>query len=74
VVVIEVADRWLVVGVAPGQVSGIANLEKGATQAANQLTENINTPNQMIHPMMQPLVKSFSELLKKSTDQFKKTP
>jgi len=74
VVVIEVADRWLVVGVAPGQVNGIANLEKGATQAANQLTENINTPNQTIHPMMQPLVKSFSELLKKSTEQFKKTP
>jgi flagellar protein FliO/FliZ len=73
VVVIEVADRWLVVGVAPGQVNGIANLEIGATQVANHLTENLNVPNQTIHPMMQPLVKSFSELLKKSTDKFKKT-
>ena len=27
VVVIEVADRWLVVGVAPGQVNAIANLD-----------------------------------------------
>jgi flagellar protein FliO/FliZ len=30
VVVVEVADRWIVVGVAPGQVNGIANLEIGA--------------------------------------------
>jgi flagellar protein FliO/FliZ len=74
VVVIEVADRWIVVGVAPGQVNGIANLEIGSSQVAKELTENINPPNQTIHPMMQPLVKSFSELLKKSTDQFKKTP
>jgi flagellar protein FliO/FliZ len=73
VVVIEVADRWLVVGVAPGQVNGIANLEIGSSQLANQLTEHSNVPNQTLHPMMQPLVKSFSELLKKSTDQFKKT-
>lgn len=29
VMVIEVADRWLVVGVAPGQVNAIANLQKG---------------------------------------------
>lgn len=27
VVVLQVADRWIVVGVAPGQVNGIANLE-----------------------------------------------
>lgn len=29
VVVVEVADRWLVVGVAPGRVNAIANLDKG---------------------------------------------
>ena len=35
VVVIEVADRWLVVGVAPGHVSSIANLEAGAADLSN---------------------------------------
>lgn len=30
IVVVEVADRWLVVGVAPGQVNSIANLEAGS--------------------------------------------
>ena len=34
VVVIEVADRWLVVGIAPGQVSAIANLDKGSVHLA----------------------------------------
>lgn len=32
VVVIEVADRWLVVGVAPGHVSSIANLEANSDE------------------------------------------
>lgn len=43
VVVVEVADRWLVLGVAPGQVTSLANLEPGqelpaltATQSAHQ--------------------------------------
>lgn len=40
VVVLEVADRWLVVGVAPGQVSSIANLDivrgEPAADAAGQ--------------------------------------
>ncbi|MFM9835444.1 MAG: flagellar biosynthetic protein FliO [Methylophilaceae bacterium] len=73
VVVLQVADRWLVVGVAPGQVNSIANLDIGATQVADQLTQNLATSNQTLHPMMQPLVKSFSELLKKSTEKIKKT-
>ena len=67
VVVLEVADRWLVVGVAPGQVSNIANLEIGATQFA----QSENASNQTIHPMMQPLVKSFADLLGKSTAKIK---
>ena len=71
VVVLEVADRWIVVGVAPGQVSGIANLEIGSVQVANQLTQNANAANQALHPMMQPLVKSFAELLNKSTAKIK---
>lgn len=41
VVVVEVAGRWIVVGVAPGQVNGIANLEVGAVQLAESaLSEN----------------------------------
>lgn len=67
VVVLEVADRWLVVGVAPGQVSNIANLEIGASK----LSQSEDTPNQTIHPMMQPLVKSFADLLSKSSAKFK---
>lgn len=39
VVVVEVADRWIVVGVAPGQVSSIANLEIGASQQALQAAQ-----------------------------------
>jgi len=41
VVVLEVAGRWIVVGVAPGQVNRIANLEIGAAQLADSgLSEN----------------------------------
>lgn len=32
VVVLEVAGRWIVVGVAAGQVSGLANLEAGSSE------------------------------------------
>lgn len=31
-IVVEVADRWLVVGVAPGQITNIANLDKSNAQ------------------------------------------
>lgn len=34
VVVLEVAGRWIVVGVAAGQVSSLANLESGASNIA----------------------------------------
>jgi flagellar protein FliO/FliZ len=71
VVVLEVADRWIVVGVAPGQVNGIANLEIGAAQVANPLSQNSTASSQALHPMVQPLVKSFSELLNKSTAKIK---
>ncbi len=41
VVVLEIAGRWIVVGVAPGQVNRIANLEMGAAQLAESgLSEN----------------------------------
>lgn len=31
VIVVEIADQWIVVGVAPGQVNALATLEKGLT-------------------------------------------
>lgn len=63
VVVLEVAGRWLVVGVAPGQVSAIANLEVseevlGKTENATFTdAKNISTP-------------SFSAWLNKSVAKF----
>lgn len=39
VVVLEVAGRWLVIGVAPGQISQLANLEVAAMQGSE--TSNI---------------------------------
>ncbi|HEY8354991.1 MAG TPA: flagellar biosynthetic protein FliO [Methylophilaceae bacterium] len=38
VLVVEVADRWLVIGVAPGQITGIANLDAGKTDPSRQST------------------------------------
>ena len=40
VVVLEVAGRWIVVGVAPGQVNRLANLEIGDTPNLNQHHSN----------------------------------
>lgn len=76
VVVLEVAGRWIVVGVAAGQVNGIANLDIGATQVSEQFTQNMTNPNQplnypLTNNVMQPLVKPFSEWLKKSTEKVK---
>ena len=38
VVVVEVADQWLVLGVAPGQVSSLGTLPKGSLAAAPAAT------------------------------------
>ena len=62
VVVLEVAGRWLVVGVAQGHVSAIANLEAGA----DTVDATMNA-SQAIHPIAKP----FSEWLKKSADNAK---
>jgi len=70
VVVLEVAGRWLVVGVAPGQVNAIANLEVDAAQlsenlpaagVANSVNLNGNLPN----------APAFAQWLKKSASKFK---
>jgi flagellar protein FliO/FliZ len=67
VVVVEVGDRWLVVGVAPGQVRPIANMEIGST-----LTPNGNAAQMPPHmgALGQALVPPFAQWLKKSAAKF----
>lgn len=79
VVVLEIAGRWVVVGVASGQVSAIANLEAGAESEINPAIEetadkNVEqiAVNAMVNPLVKPLVKPFSEWMKKSAKNFKK--
>ncbi len=64
VVVLEVAGRWLVVGVASGQVTNIANLDPGSTSALLEAgTNSTSTPR---HDPLQP----FTSWLKKSMQKF----
>jgi flagellar protein FliO/FliZ len=68
VVVVQVADRWIVVGVAPGQVNGIANLEAVNQQSIeNSAINNLEKNTQTIAASPSP---SFSEWLQKSTANF----
>jgi flagellar protein FliO/FliZ len=76
VVVLEVADRWLVVGVAQGQVSSIANLEVGSDQLSEAVTQKTSahtTGDEAVkHAAFDnPIVKPFSAWLKKSTQNIK---
>lgn len=76
VVVLEVAGRWLVVGVAQGQVNAIANLEVGSdklAQAVAQESTVTNPTNDAIASGIyaNPLVKPFSAWLKKSAQNIK---
>lgn len=68
VVVLEVAGRWLVVGVASGQVTQIANLEPGNTAALTDLgaVNNTTEPSTLRHDPLQP----FTNWLKKSMQKF----
>lgn len=67
VVVLEVAGRWLVVGVASGQVTQIANLEPGNTAAlANTITDGATQSPTARHDPLQP----FTNWLKKSMQKF----
>jgi len=65
VVVVEVAGRWIVVGVAPGQVNGIANLEIGAVQFA----ENTFEANSQLNPNLGAFIHPFAQWMKRSTDK-----
>ncbi|NOS94865.1 MAG: flagellar biosynthetic protein FliO [Methylotenera sp.] len=71
IVVLEVAGRWLVVGVAPGRVNAIANLDIGATidTGVASTTDDFNSQDATgIHP--QTLADSFAQRLKKSVSKF----
>jgi flagellar protein FliO/FliZ len=79
VVVLEVAGRWLVVGVAAGQVNGIANLDAGAIPLAGtgqlasnaQLAETVTKAS--LEGFTQSMVPSFAQWLKKSAAKFTET-
>ncbi len=67
VVVVEVAGRWIVVGVAPGQVNGIADLEAGSLQFSENAPNTGNQLNPNLGALTQLLAPSFAQWLKKST-------
>jgi flagellar protein FliO/FliZ len=71
VVVLEVADRWIVVGVASGQVNGLANLDAGSLQPSeNVLDTNLGANshfNNGMNNFTQTVAPSFAQWLKKST-------
>lgn len=62
VVVVEVAGRWIVVGVAPGQVTSLANIEQGA----------IYDPTTNADPTQTRPIPPFAQWLNKSFGQFKR--
>jgi flagellar protein FliO/FliZ len=64
VVVIEIADRWIVVGVAPGQVNAIADIAAGSIDMPENHT--VNPHILMSHP--------FAKWLKKSLDKSESNP
>ena len=63
VVVLEVAGRWIVVGVAAGQVSSLANLESGSAN----LTEVMPTGKSMQDSGPENFSNTFASWLLKST-------
>ena len=72
VVVVQVADRWIVVGVAPGQVNGLANLDAASQLALENTTNNqdsvsLSGVSQAFSTSFSP---SFSQWLQKSTAKF----
>ncbi|HPX89276.1 MAG TPA: flagellar biosynthetic protein FliO [Methylophilaceae bacterium] len=68
VVVVEVAGRWLVVGVAPGQVNAIANLDK-AENFQEAIQNNAVNAEAGLQGFAQSLSPQFSTWLKKSKDK-----
>lgn len=67
VVVIEVADRWIVVGVAPGQVHGIANVDIGAAHLPAQQTRDIQKASNQAQAF-NPFAKWLKQAIAKTPD------
>lgn len=63
VVVLEVSGRWIVVGVAAGQVSRLANLESGSAK----LGETISSGRGMLDSGSEGFTNTFASWLTKST-------
>lgn len=66
VVVLEVAGRWLVVGVASGQVSSIANLEVGSASVAESMSASNVGPGDFTNTFAHWLKKSTGKTLEKN--------
>lgn len=66
VVVLEVAGRWIVVGVASGQVSHIANLEMGSASLAESNPTNSVASGDFTHTFAHWLKKSTGKILEKN--------
>jgi flagellar protein FliO/FliZ len=77
VVVLEVAGRWIVVGVASGQVNGLANLDAGSSQFAENVPNAHLSTSSLLNPNLdsftQSFAPSFAQWLKKSTAKFTET-
>ena len=71
VVVVEVAGRLIVVGVAPGQVNGIANLDGASAELLANASAASASPqaNPNLGQFTQTFVPAFSEWLKKSSSK-----
>ena len=63
VVVLEVAGRWIVIGVAPGKISRLANLDV----AAIQVSESNNIANDQSSVDEDSFTNTFAQWLTKST-------
>ncbi|HEY0562669.1 MAG TPA: flagellar biosynthetic protein FliO [Methylophilus sp.] len=67
VVVLEIAGRWIVVGVGGGQVSAIANLEPGALAADSVLNGQMTqTP---LDKTLQPFTQWLSQAMNKKSSE-----
>jgi flagellar protein FliO/FliZ len=76
VVVLEIAGRWIVVGVAAGQINGLANLDAGSQLSENVIGTNLDINSQLnpnLSNFTQSFVPSFAQWLKKSTAKFTET-
>lgn len=69
IVVVEVAGRWLVVGVAAGQVNGIANLEIGAEQFALSAAAEANSVGHAFTNSAQPFAQWLNKSVAKILDK-----